>query len=491
MIGKISYEATTSTLRESPYFVFPIKTWNFFSIIYGMLKGQQINMHEEKHDFSVWWDDALKAGEDWHDRILREVRIARCLVGVWSDQSVTNDRVFVPSALNGHNYLRIEHEEAGHAKIAGARFSSHAIPMLYSELQSADLSDWDGVDSSHKGILDLLQCVEEKATPLFVRRRFQEIRYDLDWEREKRRASDHNREVADKRARDQLKDALAIEQELKAARIEWDLERQTLQSQISKLEVSKSAIETSLERVRMQLSGNQESDAQIQARIVAFETRATEAEETSRQLNLELERVQGELGRNLEKSELLKRDLLAEREKTRNLDELSAQTQDETLNLNRRIHQLENDRIALEEEVQKHTTISERLERDHLERLSQINRERNALMDDVNNSARDTVEMKSRISRLEYEIESASTLLSERAHQLTTQTQLTASLQAELAESSIELKRKMSESAMLGFEVRKLGTKASRAMVWAGVAGAIAMTCLVYIAWLHGFLSLI
>lgn len=83
--------------------------------------------------FDVWWDERLQTGQRWSEEIDRALLDAAAVVVLWSDQSVQSEWV---------------RHEASIAKIrnvlAHAVIDNSEAPELFSAIQSANLSDWDG-----------------------------------------------------------------------------------------------------------------------------------------------------------------------------------------------------------------------------------------------------------------------------------------------------------------------------------------------------------
>lgn len=136
----------------------------------------------EQQGFSVWWDYAIEVGSDWWDSILREIETARCTVGIWSDLSVGSNAAFTS------NYVAEEHARAGE-KLLPALFAPDRIPVQYRNREAAILHDWDG-SQDHAEWKALLAKIESVATPLWVTRRYAELRSRLTVEVFKRKAAE-------------------------------------------------------------------------------------------------------------------------------------------------------------------------------------------------------------------------------------------------------------------------------------------------------------
>lgn len=83
---------------------------------------------------SVWWDERLRAGDDFAMVIERELNAAKCAVVVWSD------------AARNSLWLRAEATEALDAgKLVQVRVDGVKPPLPFTIVQMHDLSHWNGV----------------------------------------------------------------------------------------------------------------------------------------------------------------------------------------------------------------------------------------------------------------------------------------------------------------------------------------------------------
>ena len=85
----------------------------------------------EQRGWRVFWDQRIPAGESWHSHIGKAVKAARCVVVVWSAQSVESEWVL---------------EEAGQGKrrrvLVPVFKEPVEPPMGFGLIQAADLSGW-------------------------------------------------------------------------------------------------------------------------------------------------------------------------------------------------------------------------------------------------------------------------------------------------------------------------------------------------------------
>lgn len=89
----------------------------------------------EATGFSVWWDRGLAGGENWREQIQAALDAARCVIVVWTYESVGPAGDFV-------------RDEAGQAKRRGAlvpvRLDPVDPPLGFGEVQTIDLTRWKG-----------------------------------------------------------------------------------------------------------------------------------------------------------------------------------------------------------------------------------------------------------------------------------------------------------------------------------------------------------
>lgn len=134
----------------------------------------------QREGFTVWWDYDLETGDDWLKRIVREIDVARCVVGVWTRQAVDSEGLF------RSDYVTLEHRRArDQKKLAGVMMDSGSIAFEFSNLQASDLSGWNA-DLANTQWKKLTQRIEELATTGWMQRRLATIETDLTSERVRR-----------------------------------------------------------------------------------------------------------------------------------------------------------------------------------------------------------------------------------------------------------------------------------------------------------------
>lgn len=88
----------------------------------------------EAQGWSVWWDRAIPAGKSFTNVIETALADARCVIVVWSSQSVTS------------NWVRDEAEEGQKRGILiPVLIDNVRPPMGFRSIQAAQLFDWDGI----------------------------------------------------------------------------------------------------------------------------------------------------------------------------------------------------------------------------------------------------------------------------------------------------------------------------------------------------------
>jgi sulfatase modifying factor 1 len=108
----------------------------------------------ERHGWSVWWDKNVPPGLKWEDYIGRALEEAKCVVVVWSKNSVTSD------------WVQDEAEEGKQRKILVPVLIDEAkIPMGFRRIQAAHLEDWTARKRAHPQIRILLDSIKRTLNP--------------------------------------------------------------------------------------------------------------------------------------------------------------------------------------------------------------------------------------------------------------------------------------------------------------------------------------
>ena len=110
----------------------------------------------EQQGWSVWWDRTILPGETWEEVIETALAGARCVIVLWSRDSVRPE-----------SRVRIEVDEARrrHIPLVPALLDDVTIPMAYRGIRAASLVDWSGVlphpefDKLARGVAKVLPTV--------------------------------------------------------------------------------------------------------------------------------------------------------------------------------------------------------------------------------------------------------------------------------------------------------------------------------------------
>jgi hypothetical protein len=87
------------------------------------------------HGWSVWWDRQIPAGQTFDEVIAVELGRARCVIVVWSKESIAS------------SWVREEAEEGRRREILiPVLIDGERPPLGFGRIQAADLTDWNGDD---------------------------------------------------------------------------------------------------------------------------------------------------------------------------------------------------------------------------------------------------------------------------------------------------------------------------------------------------------
>lgn len=98
--------------------------------------------------WSVWWDRRIPAGSTWRSVLERELQSMRCMVVLWSSNSVHSEWV-CEEASEGRQLGRLVPVSIDRVR----------PPAGFREIQAADLVDWDG-SRNFVGLQRLLEDIE-------------------------------------------------------------------------------------------------------------------------------------------------------------------------------------------------------------------------------------------------------------------------------------------------------------------------------------------
>ncbi len=103
--------------------------------------------------WSVWWDRHIIAGQAFDEAIERELEGAKCVVVLWSDDSIASEWVKNEAAA-----------AADRGALIPAKIDRTKLPLEFRRKQTVDLSDWNG-DVGHDGFQALCNGVAARAAP--------------------------------------------------------------------------------------------------------------------------------------------------------------------------------------------------------------------------------------------------------------------------------------------------------------------------------------
>jgi hypothetical protein len=106
-----------------------------------------------KHEgWDVFWDRGIPVGKNWGEVIEEELPRAKAITSLWSSSSVKSNYVWAES-----NY------GLQHKKLLPAMIGKADVPILFSLIEYADLTKWDGVSRNHTEFLKLIDALKYKA----------------------------------------------------------------------------------------------------------------------------------------------------------------------------------------------------------------------------------------------------------------------------------------------------------------------------------------
>ncbi len=87
----------------------------------------------EKEGFSVWWDRIIPAGSTWEDVIEQAIESAKCVVVLWSNNSVKSKWVKAEAA-----------EGEARGVLVPVKIDDVTLPLKYRHVQTVNLINWKG-----------------------------------------------------------------------------------------------------------------------------------------------------------------------------------------------------------------------------------------------------------------------------------------------------------------------------------------------------------
>ncbi|MDB4584096.1 TIR domain-containing protein [Draconibacterium sp.] len=110
----------------------------------------------EQHGWTVWWDKYITPGKAFDRAISQALDTAKCIIVLWSKNSVKSDWV-MEEALEGTE----------RKILIPARIDTVGLPFGFRRIQTINLSRWKGSDSS-SSIKQLINAVENLVEPARV-----------------------------------------------------------------------------------------------------------------------------------------------------------------------------------------------------------------------------------------------------------------------------------------------------------------------------------
>ena len=112
-------------------------------------KSGQVAEVLSRQGWEGFWDRNIPVGKSW-DRVIEEqLPEAKAVVVLWSKSSVESD------------WVRTEaHYAHQHKKLFPAKIEKSNVPISFSLVQFADLTDWDGVSVEHSELVKLLDGIK-------------------------------------------------------------------------------------------------------------------------------------------------------------------------------------------------------------------------------------------------------------------------------------------------------------------------------------------
>jgi TonB family protein len=100
-----------------------------------------------EHGWTLYWDRQLLAGEVFDDVLEREIAAARCVVVLWSSNSIASQ------------WVRNEADEgASRSQMVSVRIEDVKLPLAFRRIQAADLIGWRG-DRNDERLIELIQAI--------------------------------------------------------------------------------------------------------------------------------------------------------------------------------------------------------------------------------------------------------------------------------------------------------------------------------------------
>jgi flagellar biosynthesis GTPase FlhF len=153
----------------------------------------------EDQGWAVWWDRKIPPGKTFSQVIEEAINVAKCLIVLWSNESVKSDWVQNEAAEGSRRGILVP-----------ALIDDVQIPFEFRRIQAADLTDWEA-ETDHPGFTILLGAISEIVglSPLKVKeeeeKRAEEERRLKQEQERKRREEEQQGEEAKRKAHEERK----------------------------------------------------------------------------------------------------------------------------------------------------------------------------------------------------------------------------------------------------------------------------------------------
>ncbi|WP_017327785.1 toll/interleukin-1 receptor domain-containing protein [Synechococcus sp. PCC 7336] len=118
-------------------------------------KAERLARALEDRGLSVWWDRSIPAGQTFDDAIEEAIGFTRCVLVLWSKESVASRWVRTEAA-----------EGVNRGILVPVLLEKVEMPLAFRRIQAADLSDWKGEadDMAFKRLVSNIQALLDNAS---------------------------------------------------------------------------------------------------------------------------------------------------------------------------------------------------------------------------------------------------------------------------------------------------------------------------------------